>query len=59
MRLSLVYLSYDPNFTDTMDEDTDDEEHDEDEDEYEPCFIKFYITYLVCFKNNYNIRFIC
>ncbi|KAF3321511.1 cullin-associated NEDD8-dissociated protein 1-like protein [Carex littledalei] len=33
MRLSLVYLSYDPNFTDTMDEDTDDEEHDEDEDD--------------------------
>ncbi|KAJ1702873.1 hypothetical protein LUZ63_002652 [Rhynchospora breviuscula] len=33
MRLSLVYLSYDPNFTDTMDEDTDNEEHDEDEDD--------------------------
>ncbi|KAJ3680666.1 hypothetical protein LUZ60_016944 [Juncus effusus] len=33
LHLCLEYLSYDPNFTDTMDEDTDDGDHDEDEDE--------------------------
>lgn len=32
--LSLEYLSYDPNFTDNMEEDTDDESHEEEEDEY-------------------------
>ena len=34
LRLSLEYLSYDPNFTDNMEEDTDDESHEEEEDEY-------------------------
>ncbi|XP_074330491.1 cullin-associated NEDD8-dissociated protein 1 [Apium graveolens] len=31
--LNLEYLSYDPNFTDNMEEDTDDESHEEDEDD--------------------------
>lgn len=34
LHLTLEYLSYDPNFTDNMEEDTDDEVHDDDEDEY-------------------------
>jgi hypothetical protein len=47
MRLSLVYLSYDPNFTDTMDEDTDDEDHDEDEDEYGPCLVLIILFFTI------------
>lgn len=34
LHLNLEYLSYDPNFTDNMEEDTDDESHEEEEDEY-------------------------
>lgn len=34
LHLTLEYLSYDPNFTDNMEEDTDDENHEEEEDEY-------------------------
>jgi cullin-associated NEDD8-dissociated protein 1 len=34
LHLALEYLSYDPNFTDNMEEDTDDESHEEEEDEY-------------------------
>lgn len=34
LHLTLAYLSYDPNFTDNMEEDTDDEGHEEEEDEY-------------------------
>lgn len=30
----MEYLSYDPNFTDTMEEDTDNENFEEEEDEY-------------------------
>uniref|UniRef100_A0A5B7AZF6 Cullin-associated NEDD8-dissociated protein 1 n=1 Tax=Davidia involucrata TaxID=16924 RepID=A0A5B7AZF6_DAVIN len=33
LHLSLEYLSYDPNFTDNMEEDTDDESHEEEEDD--------------------------
>ncbi|KAK9134133.1 hypothetical protein Syun_013463 [Stephania yunnanensis] len=33
LRLSLEFISYDPNFTDNMEEDTDDESHEEDEDD--------------------------
>nr|XP_043619408.1 cullin-associated NEDD8-dissociated protein 1 [Erigeron canadensis] len=33
LHLSLEYLSYDPNFTDNMEEDTDDEVHDDEEDD--------------------------
>ncbi|GAB4848565.1 Cullin-associated NEDD8-dissociated protein 1 [Ancistrocladus abbreviatus] len=33
LRLTLEFLSYDPNFTDNMDEDTDDEAHEEEEDD--------------------------
>ncbi|KAK9054826.1 hypothetical protein SSX86_025905 [Deinandra increscens subsp. villosa] len=33
LHLALEYLSYDPNFTDNMEEDTDDEVHDEEEDD--------------------------
>ncbi|KAL4655065.1 hypothetical protein ACB092_01G424200 [Castanea dentata] len=33
LRLSLEYLSYDPNFTDNMEEDTDDESLEEEEDD--------------------------
>ncbi|KAI3695011.1 hypothetical protein L1987_77999 [Smallanthus sonchifolius] len=33
LRLTLEYLSYDPNFTDNMEEDTDDEVHDDEEDD--------------------------
>ncbi|XP_052204710.1 cullin-associated NEDD8-dissociated protein 1 [Diospyros lotus] len=33
LHLTLEYLSYDPNFTDNMEEDTDDESHEEEEDE--------------------------
>ncbi|CAH1444109.1 unnamed protein product [Lactuca virosa] len=33
LHLTLEYLSYDPNFTDNMEEDTDDEVHDDDEDD--------------------------
>lgn len=55
MRLSLVYLSYDPNFTDTMDEDTDDEEHDEDEDEYGPFF---YQLLIILYTRGYHLTII-
>lgn len=34
LHLNLEYLSYDPNFTDNMEEDTDDETLEEEEDEY-------------------------
>ncbi|CAL9008989.1 unnamed protein product [Prunus brigantina] len=33
LHLNLEYLSYDPNFTDNMEEDTDDETHEEEEDD--------------------------
>ncbi|XP_061375956.1 cullin-associated NEDD8-dissociated protein 1-like isoform X1 [Gastrolobium bilobum] len=33
LHLTLEYLSYDPNFTDNMEEDTDDEGHEEEEDD--------------------------
>ncbi|XP_076954114.1 cullin-associated NEDD8-dissociated protein 1-like [Bidens hawaiensis] len=33
LHLTLEYVSYDPNFTDNMEEDTDDEVHDEEEDD--------------------------
>lgn len=33
LHLTLDFLSYDPNFTDNMEEDTDDENHEEDEDD--------------------------
>ncbi|KAL9353697.1 hypothetical protein Peur_051667 [Populus x canadensis] len=33
LHLALEYLSYDPNFTDNMEEDTDDESHEEEEDD--------------------------
>ncbi|KAG5541200.1 hypothetical protein RHGRI_021154 [Rhododendron griersonianum] len=33
LHLTLEYLSYDPNFTDNMDEDTNDESHEEEEDD--------------------------
>ncbi|KAL5714673.1 Cullin-associated NEDD8-dissociated protein 1 [Ranunculus cassubicifolius] len=33
LHLSLEYLSYDPNFTDNMEEDTDNEDNDEEEDD--------------------------
>ncbi|XP_026446705.1 cullin-associated NEDD8-dissociated protein 1-like [Papaver somniferum] len=33
LRLTLEYLSYDPNFTDNMEEDTDDESHEDEEDD--------------------------
>lgn len=35
LHLTLDYLSYDPNFTDNMEEDTDDEVHDEEEEDDE------------------------
>ncbi|KAG1370006.1 hypothetical protein COCNU_15G003720 [Cocos nucifera] len=34
LNLTLEYISYDPNFTDNMEEDTDDEGQEEEEDEY-------------------------
>lgn len=34
LNLALEYVSYDPNFTDSMEEDTDDEGQDEEDDEY-------------------------
>lgn len=34
--LTLEFLSYDPNFTDNMEEDTDEESYVEEEDEYVP-----------------------
>ncbi|KAK2422586.1 abscisic acid receptor PYL8 [Trifolium repens] len=33
LNLALAYLSYDPNFTNNMEEDTDDEGHEEEEDD--------------------------
>ncbi|XP_058007206.1 cullin-associated NEDD8-dissociated protein 1 [Hevea brasiliensis] len=33
LHLALEYLSYDPNFTDNMEEDTDEESHEEEEDD--------------------------
>ncbi|KAG0449136.1 hypothetical protein HPP92_027467, partial [Vanilla planifolia] len=33
LNLTLEFLSYDPNFTDSMDEDTDDDGHDDEEDD--------------------------
>jgi len=38
LHLALTYLSYDPNFTDNMEEDTDDEAHEEEDDEYVSIF---------------------
>lgn len=38
----MEYLSYDPNFTDNMEEDTDDEGDDEEEDEYVAQTFKMY-----------------
>ncbi|KAG6511803.1 hypothetical protein ZIOFF_029880 [Zingiber officinale] len=35
LNLTLEYLSYDPNFTDNMEEDTDEEGNEEEEDEYD------------------------
>jgi cullin-associated NEDD8-dissociated protein 1 len=34
LNLALEYVSYDPNFTDSMEEDTDEEGLEEDDDEY-------------------------
>ena len=34
LNLALEYVSYDPNYTDSMEEDTDDEVQDEEDDEY-------------------------
>lgn len=34
LHLTLEFLSYDPNFTDNMEEDTDDESHEEEDEEY-------------------------
>lgn len=38
----MEYLSYDPNFTDNMEEDTDAEGDDEEEDEYVAQTFKMY-----------------
>ena len=44
----MKFLSYDPNFTDNMEEDTDNESYEEEEDEYVTnhvfaySFLKFY-----------------
>lgn len=35
LRLTLEFLSYDPNFTDNMEEDTDNENLDEEDEEYD------------------------
>lgn len=35
LHLTLEYLSYDPNFTDNMEEDSDDEAYEEEEEEYD------------------------
>jgi cullin-associated NEDD8-dissociated protein 1 len=44
--LSLEYLSYDPNFTDDMDEDQDEDmDGEEDEDEYDHCFSGLVVEY--------------
>lgn len=40
--LTMEYLSYDPNFTDNMEEDTDAEGDDEEEDEYVAQTFKMY-----------------
>jgi cullin-associated NEDD8-dissociated protein 1 len=39
LNLALEYVSYDPNFTDSMEEDTDDEVQDEEDDEYVLFFL--------------------
>ena len=47
----MEYLSYDPNFTDNMEEDTDDENHEEEEDEYVFSFVP-----LRCFTFNWCMK---
>ena len=48
LHLALEYLSYDPNFTDNMEEDIDDESHEEEEDEYvlKKCIFVIHINML-------------
>ncbi|KAG6780047.1 hypothetical protein POTOM_016455 [Populus tomentosa] len=48
LHLALEYLSYDPNFTDNMEEDTDDESHEEEEEEYvfKKCIFVIHINML-------------
>jgi len=45
LHLTLEFLSYDPNFTDDMEEDTDGENPEEEEDEY--------VTYVDAWKSCY------
>lgn len=48
LSVTLEYLSYDPNFTDNMEEDTDNEGHEEEEDEYVLEYL--FIHYKLLFK---------
>jgi len=47
LNLALEYVSYDPNFTDSMDEDTDEEGQEEDDDEYVTIMLTG-ISTLIC-----------
>ena len=47
LNLALEYVSYDPNFTDSMEEDTDEEGQEEDDDEYVTSMLNCLQNYLV------------
>lgn len=48
LNLALEYVSYDPNFTDSMDEDTDEEGQEEDDDEYVTIMLTGISYKLIC-----------
>lgn len=55
--LALEFLSYDPNFTDNMEEDTDDESHEEEEEEYVFNHIVLYYFFHIYFIFKFNSFF--
>ena len=47
LNLALEYVSYDHNFTDSMEEDTDEEGQEEEEDEYVTSMLNCLQNYLI------------
>ena len=56
--LALEYVSYDPNFTDSMDEDTDDEGQDEEDDEYVTNILTMQKNWLILMYLKYVKHFL-
>ena len=56
LNLALEYVSYDPNFTDSMDEDTDEEGQEEDDDEYVTIMLTGISYTLIC-SSSCNLNF--